>query len=556
MSKTAVISPMRRLKPFLSSLVIAAAVPLFVTGVTAQPRSGAAPVPPPAPFVMPATSTAPRMIVFISDLHFGLAKTPDGRWSPKEDFRWPDALKGFLDEMGRRGNDRVDLVIVGDFLDLWQPPDTIACDSSHADDLGCTVPEMVSIARTVIDAHRNDLALLRDFAKRGDNRLHIIPGNHDAALLLPEVWNLLSAPLDVPAGHVALVTGGFWTTPDGRVVAEHGHQVGNDVNRYEHWPVITRNRLGTTYLDRSWGERLVYQVFNSREQTYEIIDNISPLTVGVKYLIADRGFRSAADAARLIQFMLFETSPGQKLGSLGASRPAASRGGTPPPPPDANDLANWDIEDARQKIGYRLFLDALAEDDPLRAEIEGPDATSQALRAELAARALDKTKLTDEEVRTLCDHLAFRKAPEQCVVPTASALIESSLVPRRHVVGAHLDHYLRNDDRLLIFVYGHTHDFEEGWPLKVSGGGEVTVHNTGAFQRTVDEAGFLARVAQKNLAASEALRTIKLDDLPPCYSAVLVTYSASGVAESKTWRWHQKEGGIGTLVEPGDDRCN
>ena len=84
----------------------------------------------------------------------------------------------------------------------------------------------------------------------------------------------------------------------------------------------------------------------------------------------------------------------------------------------------------------------------------------------------------------------------------------------------------------------------------------MTVHNTGAFQRTVDEAGFLERVARKNLAPEDALREIKLEDLPPCYSAVLITYASSGVPQSKTWRWHQDEGGTGALIEPGDNRCN
>jgi hypothetical protein len=92
--------------------------------------------------------------------------------------------------------------------------------------------------------------------------------------------------------------------------------------------------------------------------------------------------------------------------------------------------------------------------------------------------------------------------------------------------------------------------------LNLSDGSRMTVHNTGAFQRTVDEAGFRARVNQKKLARSDALRKIKLEDLPPCYSAVLVTYSSSGVPASKTWRWHQEEGGTGALVEPGDKRCN
>jgi UDP-2,3-diacylglucosamine pyrophosphatase LpxH len=545
MSMPTVFTPMRRLAPLLLALLAGTAITLPAPDAAAETQDGATPVAPAAPFVAPPASPEPRMFVFISDLHFGLGRRPDGSWSPKEDFRWLGALKGFLDEMGRRGNDRVDLVVVGDFLELWQPPDGIACDTSGGADLGCTVPEMVSIARTVIDAHQGDLALLRDFAKRGENRLYVVPGNHDAALLMPQVWSVLAAPLDEPAGRVALVTRGFWTSPDGRIVAEHGHQVGNDVNRYDRWPVVTRDQNGTTYLERPWGERFVQRMFNSQEEEYEIIDNIAPETVGVKYRIADRGYvRTAADLARFIAFNLFETSLAQKGSSLGASET------------DPNDPNRWDLKRAREEISYRLFLEALAKDDPLRAEIEGQDAGSEALRAELAALARDKTRLTDEEVRALCDHLALRKAPQKCAVATAGALLESKLVPRRHVVGAHVESHLRADKRLRIFIYGHTHDFEKGWPLKVVGGTQVTVHNTGAFQRTVDEAGFLMSVARKNLAPIDALRKIKLEDLPPCYSAVLVTYSSSGVPASKTWRWHQEEGGTGALVEPGDNRCN
>jgi hypothetical protein len=167
-----------------------------------------------------------------------------------------------------------------------------------------------------------------------------------------------------------------------------------------------------------------------------------------------------------------------------------------------------DLKCAREEIGYRLFLEALAKDDPLRAEIEAQDATSEALRAELAALARDNARPTNEEVRTLCDHLARREAPEQCAVATAGALLESMLVPRRHVVGAHVEGHLGAAPRLRVFVYVHTHNFEEGWPLEVPGGTEVTVHNTGAFQRTVDEEGLPALVAQKNLAPGDALRKI------------------------------------------------
>jgi hypothetical protein len=114
--------------------------------------------------------------------------------------------------------------------------------------------------------------------------------------------------------------------------------------------------------------------------------------------------------------------------------------------------------------------------------------------------------------------------------------------------------HLHADERIRVFIYGHTHELETGWALNVEGGAEVRVHNTGAFQRTIHEEEFIDRMKAKNVKPSEALRAIKLEDLPPCYSALLVTYE-SGAPKSKTWRWHMPEDGTGTLVEPDSPLC-
>jgi UDP-2,3-diacylglucosamine pyrophosphatase LpxH len=496
------------------------------------------------PFAPPPDSPRPRLLAFISDLHFGLGRQANGEWSPKEDFRWPSALGGFLEELARQSADQVDLVIAGDFLELWQPPADIACDGLNAD-TGCTIPEMVRIVETVVAAHGDDFARLRDFSKRGENRIHIIPGNHDSALLLSAVWRPVAVALDTGSGRINRVATGVWKSPDGKVIAEHGHQIGSDVNRYPDWPNITYESGGNTFLVRPWGERFVQRIFNSQEDEYEIIDNIAPETVGVKYRIADRGYlKSTGDFARFIAFNLFETSFAQKIEALGGDSNTAS-----------TDRERWNLEIAREDIGYKLFLEALGADDPLRSEIAGSDTSSQALRNELSALARDKTRLSDDDVRALCDQLVLRDSSQKCSVGAAGAVREAKLVPRRHVIRDQVAGHLQTDDRIRIFVYGHTHALEVGWPVMIEQGKEVTVHNTGAFQRTIDEDGLIARVREKRLQASEALRAIKLEDLPPCYSAVLVTYR-SGVPESKTWRWHMRENGTGNLVEPGDERCN
>src|SRR6188768_2247437 len=70
----------------------------------------------------PAGVPAPRPVVIISDLHMGLGRNAAGEFHRTEDFRWPSALRGFLSAVSKEGGVRVDLVIAGDFLELWQRP--------------------------------------------------------------------------------------------------------------------------------------------------------------------------------------------------------------------------------------------------------------------------------------------------------------------------------------------------------------------------------------------------------------------------------------------------
>jgi hypothetical protein len=78
----------------------------------------------------------------------------------------------------------------------------------------------------------------------------------------------------------------------------------------------------------------------------------------------------------------------------------------------------------------------------------------------------------------------------------------------------------------------------------------VTVANTGAFQRLIDEPGFLRRL--NGMTPQEGLRTITLEQLPPCYTAVIVPTDA---AEPQVRAWHMAEDGIGAFVSPTNDNC-
>jgi UDP-2,3-diacylglucosamine pyrophosphatase LpxH len=485
-----------------------------------------------------APQTEPRYLAFISDLHMGLGKQADGRWHATEDFRWPRALAGFLAEVSKRGGSAIDLIIVGDFLELWQPPAHIKCEGKSAD-LGCSLDEMEEITSVVIAAHAATFEALREFSTLGDNRIHVIPGNHDSTLLYEKVWRPVAAALGAESGRINLVSSGIWISNDGRIVAEHGHQIGSDVNRYESWPDIVKRVEEVDYVIRPWGERFVQRLFNAEELQYPIIDNLSPEAAGARYRMADRGlWRSAGDVARFVSFNLFETSLNQRLAGLG---------------PDQAGAVEWSVKVGRG-LGANLFIEALDPSDPFATELRHDTAEARAVRSELASMATDPNRLSDDEVRMLCNQIAIRKKVARCVEGTLGAAVQRTLFSKEQVLRRHLRERLAKVPRMRTFIYGHTHQYEKPWTVRVNELRDVTIINTGAFQRLVSEQGFLNRLNGRS--PQEGLRSMTPDDLPPCYTAVLVAPTqARGPGTPQLIAWLMPEDGHGIVLDAADRRC-
>jgi UDP-2,3-diacylglucosamine pyrophosphatase LpxH len=474
--------------------------------------------------------------VFISDLHFGVGKSANGKWNPTEDFRWPKALQGFVDKISELSNERTDLVIVGDFLELWQPP--VPCEGQDAD-AGCSIDEMATLSKLVVDQHKSDLAILRDFAARGENRLHLIIGNHDSTLRYGKVWEPVGTALNADSGRIELVTSGVWESKDGRIVAEHGHQIGEDVNKYATWPDIARHVGGKDYIVRPWGELFVQRLFNSEEAVYPIIDNLSPEAAGAKIRMADRGlWGSVEDIAKLIAFNLLETSVSQKIATLGE----------PPAGP-----ITWNVEYAR-RMGASLLLFALPHDDALGAQIKAGGPGTDALVAEMTALVQDPSRLPDEEIRQICDLVAIREPVHRCWDRSLGVLAQNLLESKAKVLGKHIKLRLPEHKSMQVLIYGHTHQFELPWVVKLEGGIQITVANTGAFQRLISEEGFTARLNGRTPV--EALKTMDLSELPPCYTAIMVPSAGPNEdVKPEVKAWLMPEAGPGLFVQTSDPRC-
>ncbi len=322
-------------------------------------------------------------------------------------------------------------------------------------------------------------------------------------------------------------------------MVEHGHQIGADVNKYEGWPKqdqLVRPEGGVTYVVRPWGERFVQLVFNEQEAPYPIIDNLSPEAAGVCYRMADRGlWGSLADLARFIAFNLFETSAAQKTAALG-------------PPKDEPEEEKWHLKTARES-GHQLFAKPL----PQTTNNE----RAAALRKELDRLAADDKTLTDAEIGGLCDLAAATSedAWTLCRPAELGALVEATLVPLKWKLREHLTTRLDEFKRMRVFIYGHTHAMQIPWSLEVDSTAAVVVANSGAFQRLIDDEGFLARIKARSWSVAEGLRRLKPEDLPPCYGVILVPYQgARPVPQAQMW-WMPEDAAAGELVGPRDERC-
>ncbi len=189
----------------------------------------------------------------ISDLHFGL-----GSRSELEDFRWPHALGGFLSHVGAWGADQVDLVILGDLFELWQHPD-VACRRQNRDQ-GCTDQEISAVVAEIARVHRPDCGC-------SASSQFVAPTTSGSFLAITtplscsdSVWGIIVAAIGASSDRVSQAEDGVWVSSDGRVVAEQGHQIGEDVNKFRDWPTVTAPCLvgGNTRscLIKTWGRVL------------------------------------------------------------------------------------------------------------------------------------------------------------------------------------------------------------------------------------------------------------------------------------------------------------
>ena len=514
----------------------------------------------PVPATRAQTSTqGSRRVVVLSDLHMGVGRDTSGAWHPYEDFRWATELEGFLTALDAEGAGATDLILNGDIFELLQA-EANECAYDDAT-LGCTEPAACARLDRVLAAHTPEMAAFGAFARAGANRVVLVPGDHDAALLFPSVGARALAAFAAPADRVVLATTGVWRSADGLIHVEHGHQIETRAGRFEGWPSPFITRSGRRHLARPWGQRTVQALFDAHEARYPIIDNLADASAGVRYALSATGASDAgAVAPALLRYLLFRMSWQQFRMDLDS-------GDVEPPV--------WNLAEVRA-AGPAFLVASLPDDDRFK-----PLAT-RALEAGRLDGLIDA--LNDDELVALCDQRAAvrraRRRFERILTqldPLGPPVVECPRTPA--TTGPRFEYFWQSRDRLFlrhleavqdgertiaVFVHGHTHlaDYRQGNFVRVEAGRPYVVDgfspvrnavtpvviNGGAWQRTVTPV-MLDRVkAERGVSDAELLETLRPEQLPPCYSFVQIDAYDDRPGPPALRYWRQGEDGDWALA--------
>lgn len=451
-----------------------------------------------------------RAVAVVSDLHFGVGKTAEGSWDAYEDFRWEEDWKAFLTAIDKKGAGKTDLILNGDTFEMWQSRGA-PCGNQPSSTLGCN--EAISLARFshILTQHTASIEALVNFALTGENHVYLVPGNHDAALYFKKVADAWNAAVKRAGARITLVTSGYWQSHDKLIVADHGQQIGEDVNLFSKWPAPFDAGKGEMSLLKSWGEQFVQSFYNSYEDKFPIIDNMTSEAAGIRYALKQEGVSgSFMGAARFLKFILLDESWAQMNQLLGDKTGRAPK---------------WDYEAIRQK-GASFLHESFAKDDPLRALQPG----------------VLEAPLTDDDINAMCA-LRLAKAAQHAKITTCPAqslgsggdtlgsLAASVFGSRDKDIKKHLKTALKAPEAKL-YVYSHTHKADS---FEIDDH-KIHVLNTGAFQRLATPQWLESKAQKMKLSPSAAFAKLSPHDLPLCYVFVWVgPYDKAPAGELRRW---------------------
>lgn len=482
--------------------------------------------------------------IYISDSHIGTGGRCEGQgcrdgWHNMEDFRWHDDFRQFISFLEGKISKPIDLVMVGDSFELWQDMAAIPCkDDGQRSNFGCNAEQAKKRVEKVGEKHGEVFQILSDFVGPDkDNKIIMLPGNHDAALAINSVADTVKEQFTEASRDNVCVDEDGMIFANG-IFVEHGHQLEGDMNRYDeplNGTIECINSAGKAvncndndaFVRRSWGENFVQNYFNKYEDLFPVIDNYATEGAGVPDGV-ERGFKASSlpkKSSAVLGFLSFFFTK-QTLAHLGDVLSTEQEGVTTICR-DENDKKCLDLKTMGEwPIKHKIFSQ-LPDEDKETLELifdteNNPDAKLRDIYAQYAPE--DASKLDTLLIAT-CLYWAQKDGDVRCAYDKETLGTSGTKIKQwiKGVIDSDYDNIVEHinhrekqfTDEFKYFIYGHTHFAEQ---RKTN---DKTIINTGAWQRVTDPDA-IEKTIQKCTASGinekDCFKTMTPDKLTPCYS--------------------------------------
>lgn len=194
-----------------------------------------------------------RVAIVVSDLHLGRADELEDFVSENEE-AFCQFLKNQSDSLLHR---EVDLVLLGDLLDIWQVATEAEKKASQSEQIDISVKEGSDVNRTkeIVLAHPKTFDALKSFLAADPDHRRVIctPGNHDHSLIQPHVQDVAAQAIAQGDGALLkrIVFANYYENKELGIYAEHGNQFDED-NDYDDFCVFGAEAPGYFFVRLFW----------------------------------------------------------------------------------------------------------------------------------------------------------------------------------------------------------------------------------------------------------------------------------------------------------------
>jgi len=210
----------------------------------------------------------------VSDLHLGRGKfKKDGSINPYEDFVDEEVFCEFLEYFSREKYEGVEgeVIFNGDTFNLVQ-----SAVEEDPERIEITEEDLLSAWYETMEGHPKFFEAINLFlSKRKAGKVVFIAGNHDQAILHPEIQKMIAEKIE---GNVLFSPVSY---DIGDVHIEHGHNMEfiHQYNPSEMW----YRKDGKRYLKMPWGSHFIIQIIVPLKNKLPQIDKIKPFGTFIKW---------------------------------------------------------------------------------------------------------------------------------------------------------------------------------------------------------------------------------------------------------------------------------